>query len=193
MSNDGKIPDIEEEIIKLRGEVEFVVTYETYIKGDPRPTEAILRTMSINLFLWDDRLLVSGLQFLRWRCSHEFKLTIKREADPDSAMEWILPFQPRSDTGSRTLTAEVDIPMRFQGVETMLVEIGSNGPMPVYDIRGVVLGFRNMHIRIRAFGEDEDCVPKSRHVYKDEAWNRDCEILARHHLDSLLMDGLDGL
>jgi hypothetical protein len=188
-----KTPNIGEEIIKLRGEIIFVPTNETYAEGDPHPSEAIFRTMSINLFLWDERLLPSGLQFLPWRCSHEFKVTFQRDDDPDSVMESIIQFHPSADTSSRTLTAEVDIQMRFKWVEKICVDVSSNGPMPVYDIRGVVVGFRDMEVRVRAFGEAEDSVPKLMYVYKDEAWNSDRELYARYHLDNLLMDGLEGL
>lgn len=185
-----KPPPTSTDTIKLRGEIIFIPTNETYTEGDAHLLEPILRTASINLYLWDERLVLSGRQFLQWRCSHHFKVIFKRDGDAIPLFESLMEFDPTSDTSWRTLRAEVDIPVPIHWEEKVCVEVSSEGVMPLHDVRGVMMSYKEMKIWFIAFGNAKDNSPRLTHIYKDEGWNRDRGILASLGLDQSLMYGL---
>lgn len=188
-----KIHPINTHKIKLRGEIISTPTNETYTKGDAHLLEPILRTVSINLYLWDERLVLSGRQFLQWRCSHQFKVIIKRDSDAIPLFESLMEFDPTPDTSWRTLRAEVDIPIHMHWEDKVCIEVISNGDMPLHDVRGVMMSYKEMKIWFMAFGNAKDNSPRLIHIYKDEDWNREREILAGLGLDQSLMAGLEEL
>lgn len=179
--------------IKLRGEIIFIPTNETHAAGDAHVLEPILRTTSINLYLWDEKLVLSGRQILQWRCSHHFKVVIRREGHTVPLLETLLEFDPTPDTSWRTLRAEVDIPIKIHWEEKICVEISSESEMPVYDVRGVMVSYKEMKVYFMAFGNTKENGPSMIHIYKDEEWNKDWEILAGFGLDQSLMTGLEEL
>lgn len=185
-----KPPSTKSDTIKLRGEIIFIPTNETYIEGDAHLLKPILRTVSINLYLWDERLVLSGRQFLQWRCSHRFKIIIKRDGDTIPLFESLMEFDPTADTSWRTLRAEVDIPIFIHWEEKVYIEVSSDGDMPLYDVRGVMISYKEMKIWFMAFGDAKDNSPRLMHVYKDEDWKRDRELLAGLGLDQSVMYGL---
>ena len=62
--------------------------------------------------------------------------------------------------------------------------------MPLYDVRGVMMSYKEMKIWFMAFGDAKENSPRLMHVYKDEDWKRDRELLAGLGLDQSLMYGL---
>ncbi|QGA21037.1 hypothetical protein EYB26_008747 [Talaromyces marneffei] len=193
MSGDQKPPPTSTETIKLRGEIIFIPTNETYAESDSHLLEPTLRTLSIHLYLWDDRLVLSGRQFLQWRCSHKFRVVIRRDGDSGPLFESLIEFDRSPDTSWRTLRAEIEIPTRMHWEDKVRCKVGSDGNMPVYDVRGVVLGHKEMRIQFMAFGNTEDNGPRLMHIYKDDDWNREREILAGLGFDKSVMAGLEEL
>ncbi|KUL87400.1 hypothetical protein ZTR_04719 [Talaromyces verruculosus] len=193
VSGDRKSLPTNTDTIKLRGEIIFIPTNETYTEGDAHLLEPILRTVSINLYLWDERLVLSGRQFLQWRCSHQFKVMIKRDGDAEPLLESLLEFDPTSDTSWRALRAEVEIPVPINWEDRIYVDVCSDGAMPVYDVRGVMMADKEVEICFMAFGNAKGNGPKLIHVYKDEEWKWERGILAGLGLDQSLMAGLEEL
>lgn len=188
-----KPPPTNTDTIKLRGEIIFIPTNETYTEGDAHLLEPILRTVSINLYLWDERLVLSGRQFLQWRRSQQFKVLIKRDGGAKTLLESLLEFDPTPDTSWRTLSAEVDIPIHIHWEEKVCIEVSSDGDMPVHDVRGVMTAYKEMKVCFKAFGNAKDNGPRLIHIYKDEDWIREQEILTGLDLDKPLMAGLEEL
>lgn len=137
--------------------------------------------------------MLSGRQFLQWRCSYQFNVIVKRDGNAVTLLESLLQFDPTPDTSWRTLRAEVDIPIHINWEDKLCVEVASDGDMPVYDVRGLVLGYKELAIRFVAFGNAENNSPRLMHIYKDEGWNRERETLAGLGLDKSVMAGLGGL
>ncbi|EED13628.1 hypothetical protein TSTA_098840 [Talaromyces stipitatus ATCC 10500] len=92
-----------------------------------------------------------------------------------------------ADTSWRTLRAEVEIPMRIGWEDKVCVEVSSDGDMSVYDVRGVLMGCKEMKIHFMAFGNAKNNGPRLTHVYRDEAWIRDRDVLAGCGLDRSVM------
>jgi hypothetical protein len=188
-----KPPPTNTDTIKLRGEIIFIPTNETYTEGDTHLLEPILRTISINVYLWDERLVLCGRQLLQWRCSHEFKVVIKRDGDSIALFESLMEFNPMPDTSWRTLRADFEIPVHIHWDDKVCVEVNTDGDMPVYDVRGVVLGHKELKVQFMAFGNAKDNGPRLMHLYQDEDWNRERAILARLGLDQALVAGIEDL
>ena len=118
---------------------------------------------------------------------------IKRDGDAEPLLESLLEFDPTPDTSWRALRAEAEIPVPINWEDGICVEVGSDGAMPVYDVRGVMTADKEVDICFMAFGNAKGNGPKLIHVYKDEEWNRERGILAGLGLDQSLMAGLEEL